>query len=577
MSGRLTLSIRTLIWCLWIGAGVLLATLLLILGLGRDKGLPGVTIDYDAQRQLALQRLLTQGGLFRSLIWTVNQPAPQDRRAVAFLVVASTSRQGGTPSRPSDTVNAAYDRRSDALFVTSGFVQLLVDFPENERIRNFASLIILHELGHRDSARHGGPLPDPVDEERRADAYAVGHYMASGQKDLSALVEDIWNIAEGEVLGIFTQYGPYDPVTDYTSHGGFMARMANLYKAILATPGLSAEDAEFVSRLAAQMDRFAANARSVRTLVSLPPGRIAAHAVDCGTMLRVIDTMGGSHGVQIDALRVGNARSQTRITLDQPHRIANQSDEPLQLRSVACDETGHLLGIATDGALYIEEKTTDRSLLMRKLHAGDRPEDWTISGNNVTLASVDDGAAKLTSVASNRAAGAEVTTTMLTPPKCVEACVLEGVRLQAGMVVYLFRLPDGTLKVQPQMSGGIQLAPGAGVTVGHGPGEIAEVERSSNGFRSRLSDTQTWTKVPSVGLSESSVNPSDLRITSAFERSACYGLALPGRFVALLDPTMSQPRFLDSYMSAAEVLVALGGRDFLVSIPYSRFLVVAHC
>lgn len=577
MSGRLTLSIRALTWCLWLGAGVLLAILLLVLGLGRDKGVSGVTIDYDAQRQLALQRLMTQGEFFRSLTWTINKPAPQDRRTVAFLIIASTSRQGVNPSRPSDTVNAAYDRRSDALFVTSGFVQLLVDFPDNERIRNFASLIILHELGHRDSARHGGPLPDPVEEERRADAYAVAHYMAYGGKDLSELVEDIWNIAEGEVLGVFTQFGPYDPVTDYASHGGFTARMANLYKAILVTPGLSTEDAEFVSRLAAQMDRFAANTKSVRTLVSLPPGRIAAHAVLCDTTLRVIDTTGGSYLIQVAALRVANAKTQMRITLDRRHQIVDQSDQPLELRSVACDQKGHLLGIASDGSLYIEEETVDRSLLMRKLHAVEHPEDWTISGNDVTVATLEDGVAQLTNIASNRAAGAEVTTSVLTPPKCIEACVLEGLRLQAGIVVYLFRLPDGSLKVQPQMSGEIRLTPGAGVAMGHRSGEIAEVERSSNGFRSRLSNTKTWTTVPSVGLSESSVNPSDLRITSAFEGSACYGVALPGRFVALMDPTMSQARFLDSYMSATDVLVALGGRDFLVSIPYSRFLVVAHC
>ena len=103
--------------------------------------------------------------------------------------------------------------------------------PQGATERNFAALLLLHELGHRDSANSAlGPASDPHEEERRADSFAVDSYVRIPGRTLSELIDEVWNVAEGGFLTRLTQYDQFDPLREYAPHGSFFRRVSRLYQ-----------------------------------------------------------------------------------------------------------------------------------------------------------------------------------------------------------------------------------------------------------------------------------------------------------------------------------------------------------
>src|SRR5262249_10824517 len=154
----------------------------------------------------ALETFLRTTPAFSRMQWVVNRPHHTGSE-VRFFVMNSSAHSDIVPRAFLSGVNAAYHRRFDAILISPRLADLLVDAERDSWLSHFVAVLLLHELGHRDGYRNGTIAADAKQEERRADAYAIAAYLAASQISLSELVEQVWNIAEGGILGVFTQYG----------------------------------------------------------------------------------------------------------------------------------------------------------------------------------------------------------------------------------------------------------------------------------------------------------------------------------------------------------------------------------
>jgi hypothetical protein len=533
--GRVQIGVRTgLVAIASMTALVLAGVFALMLLEGR--GLPDSALDNDPARVQVLEAFLRASPAFNRMQWVVNGPS-RTGAGVRFAVLSPDAPSSIFPNALLSGVNAAYHRRFDAILISPGLADLVVRAERGSWLSNFIALLLLHELGHRDSYRNGNAAADTKEEEQRADAYAIAAYVAASQISLSELVEEVWNIAEGGVLGVFTQYGQFDPMTDYPSHGSFFSRIANFYAALLKTPGLSPDDASFVKALADQAQALVHHARSFTGVFSIDLGRNPLFGVNCGPVVRVIDESRGIYSIPRSVL---GARGNADLTFRRRQATGPDGTDSLEIRRAACDVAGALIIENFDGKLLKEHVDVADTIRFVEL---DPATTKTLECNE--CATVFDGFAGphlKRETAGDRArfsVSGKAEFAIEVPSSAVAAIDSLGALAVAK--------PDGD-EILVSVYG----------TDGHA---IFRTSFMPIGLRAALG---TYNKIE------------NLQLRFASEGSACFALGLPGRFLALVDPTGKQ-LFVDSYLSFSDVIVPIGGARFLVAIAYSRFLVVLPC
>jgi hypothetical protein len=535
-------------------------------------------LNSDPILKAAFERFLGETPSLARLPWSINQPLGQKKDAIPLLILSASSKNRVALAMRGG-INAAYDSRHDVIFVSPELARLVGDHADNWRIKNFLTLLFLHELGHRESSKNNRQRSSPAEEERHADDFAIENYLKISGKSLSVLVEEIWNIAEGEVLNIFTQYGAFDPMTNYATHGSFFSRIASLYEAILRSPHLEEDDRRFVAKLSDQVRRLIVNSHSFKAVLSLPPGRIATFAVRCGNSVHLLDDIGGLYSIIYDLPKGGRRE---RYVLSGRIQLKTNGTPRARIRSMACDAAARLFAVDGEGQLLTAQDAAGDTVNLKPIWRGE-VSDWLIDSDKAIVVSVDDNQVVQTTVPLN-GEGAGISITRLSRPTCASPCVVTDVRLRGKRVLIFLRDEAGNLTVQDAMSKEgtqIRLPSDALVTIPEHSAGAVSAQPIANGIRLRaiaLNGVASATvDIPDIGLSTASdIQNLTLRAVTD-DTGRCFGVRLPGRFLALLEADGGHVRFLDSYMSATDILVAMGGRRYLVSVPYSRFLAVVTC
>lgn len=509
---------------------------LLALMLIEGRGLPDTALDDDRARVQAMEAFLRGSPALSRMRWVVNGPS-RTGPGVRFALLRPDAPSSIIPGPFLSGVNAAYHRRFDTVLISPRLADLVVRAERGSWLSNFIALLLLHELGHRDSYLNGHAAADTKQEEQQADAYAIAAYVAASQISLSELVDEVWNIAEGGVLGVFTQYGQFDPITNYRSHGSFFSRIANFYTALLNTPGLSPDDAQFVKALSDQAKALVDHAQFFTGAFTIDPGRSASFGVNCGPVVRIIDEAGGIYSIPRSTL---GTRGNADVTFPRRQAIDQNGADSLEIRRVACDVAGALIIEDSGGRMLKEHAGVAATISFLEL---DPAATKTLECNE--CARMFDGFAG---------------------PRLKVETIGDRTRFSvSGKAEFAIEAPSSAVAAIDSLGAlavtepdGVEILTSVYGTDGH---SIFRTSFMPIGLYGALG---TFTKVES------------LRLRFASEDSACFALGLPGRVFALLDPTGKQ-LFVDSYMSSSDIILPIGGARFLVAIPYSRFLVVVPC
>lgn len=317
-----------------------------------ERALPANAYDKDSGRLQKLAVLVqSQPGLSSLPIDIVQSGRAQRADRITFVIISPDTSSEVIPTALSKGLNAAYDRNRDIVLVSPALVELLPKEAANSRIQQFVALLLLHEIGHREAHRTGSQSC-LGNEERCADSFAVRQIVSSGEVQADQLVEQLWNIAEGPILALFTSYGPFDPVTDYASHGSFFVRIANIYKTLLEAEVLSKEDRVFAIALQRQVSLFVENTTRFHHVLELPRGRVALASLICGDQVRIFDGSSGIYFVDRDSISNGGKMAGELVRL----KAVDVTDGmPISIRNNYCIRGNHV--VETDDGNWLSEQS----------------------------------------------------------------------------------------------------------------------------------------------------------------------------------------------------------------------------
>ncbi|MBV8759851.1 MAG: hypothetical protein JO257_21355 [Deltaproteobacteria bacterium] len=446
---------------------------------------------------------------------------------------------------------AEYEEGSNTLFIE----QRLIDNALRSRsspLDTFATFFVLHELGHRESARQRQrehpKFYSTRDDEERADAFAIETFAARSGLPSKQLLEAVINVVEGPLMTDLTQAGSMSPVQITATHPAILVRSTQLYEDLLRTSSLDPDDRAVLEKLADQLRLLDWNLAKLHyATIFLPPGAIAGAGVECGNSVWILST----DQILYTVMDVELIHNSLALPSSVHARRHGSGADPFKV-DLRC-ESGRVIAFS---------RTDHHARCLAGCEASeDSDRNEAVVGGDLTW---DESAGKLTIGSGLVLDGGPLVADHASPEEIFKyrsGAVVVGVdHATASTHVYWLRLDDK----QPSLRKVLAAQP---------PDNIEPAVATDDGryvfVSSRTDDLPLGVRVEDGVV---------IHLKSPLDASWSLGglsiLRYPGVVAAAIGQTDGELKFWDTYMSATQVMFATSTNDLVVGIPASRTLLV---